>query len=243
MEKSCWYRDWFNSPYYHLLYNKRDEVEADYFISKLTSHLKLQEGAKVWDLACGKGRHVIALARKGYNVVGTDLSEKSIREAAALNEPRTEFYVHDMRKPFRTNYFDCVLNLFTSIGYFENKEDNLHVFKTAWLALKPGGRFIIDFFNAEKVSRSIVPHYVEQRGNITFSIDKKIENKVIRKTITFEHIGKQHQYEENVSLLEKEDFENFASRSNFSAREVFGNYNLQPFDKNGSDRLIMIFKK
>jgi len=243
MDKVCWFKDWFNSPYYHLLYNKRDDREADFFISNLVNYLQLPREAKIWDLACGKGRHSIALAKKGFSVTGTDLSEKSIKEAVSQKEANVEFFIHDMRKPFRINYFDCVVNLFTSLGYFENNNDNFKVFHNVYLALKPGGIFVVDFFNSRKVKKSLRAHYTEQRGDITFNISKEIINNFIHKKITFAHQDQDHTFEETVALLEKQDFEKFAAKNGFVLEKVFGDYALNPFDINTSDRLVLIFKK
>jgi len=76
-----WFKDWFNSHYYHLLYQNRDEQEALDFIQKLIAHLNPMPAAKMLDVACGKGRHSKALADYGFDVTGIDLSEESIAEA------------------------------------------------------------------------------------------------------------------------------------------------------------------
>src|SRR4051812_27347081 len=99
-----WFKDWFNSPYYHILYKKRDDKEAQGFMDALAKHLQLNASYKIWDLACGKGRHSIYLNSKGLNVIGTDLSENSIKEALKHSNETLEFYKHDMRTPFRINY-------------------------------------------------------------------------------------------------------------------------------------------
>jgi ubiquinone/menaquinone biosynthesis C-methylase UbiE len=243
MEETCWFEGWFDSPYYHLLYNKRDESEAAFFTENIVNYLNLPPSANIWDIACGKGRHALAMARKGYHVIGTDLSENSIKEALTHKTSHVDFYVHDMRTLFMTNYFDCALNLFTSLGYFKNYTDNFRVFKNVYISLKPGGIFVIDFFNAQKLKNLAPSNYTEQRGNITFNINKQIIDKAIRKKITFEHNNENYYFEENVTLLEKEDFEDFAAKAGFTLEITFGDYALNKFDKTNSDRLILILKK
>jgi SAM-dependent methyltransferase len=243
MNNAEWYVDWFNSSYYHLLYNNRTLDEASLFIDNLCANLQLQPSARLWDNACGKGRHAIALNKKGFHVTGTDLSGNSIREALQNSNATLDFYVHDMRDPFRVNYFDAVLNLFTSIGYFKNFNDNFMVFKNVSQALKPGGYFVIDFFNSEKVEDNFHDNYTEKRGAIDFHIRKKIENNTILKSIDFTHEHKSYHFEEYVSLLKKADFENFASKAGLQLFRVSGNYQLEGFDPQSSDRLILIFKK
>ena len=73
-----WFKDWFNTSYYHTLYKHRDESEAHRFIDHLCAYLKVKKGSKILDLACGKGRHALHLAKKGYQTTGVDLSEESI---------------------------------------------------------------------------------------------------------------------------------------------------------------------
>jgi len=244
MNNAEWFVDWFNSPYYHLLYNNRNDSEANLFIDRLCLELHLQPRAKLWDIACGKGRHAIALNRKGFDVTGTDLSANSISEASEHNSDTLHFFVHDMRLPLRSDYFDAVFNLFTSIGYFKDHKDNYAVFKNVAAALKHNGCFVIDFLNAEKICEaSFQPKYTEQRGDITFVIRKKIVNNAIIKHIEFTDAGKAYYFEESVSLLRKHDFEDFASQAGLSLCHTFGNYQLEPFSEKDSDRLILIFKK
>lgn len=243
MEKAEWYVDWFNSPYYHLLYNNRNFSEANYFIDNLCSNLKLQVNSNIWDLACGKGRHAIALNSKKLRVIGTDLSVNSIREATKSSNPDLEFFVHDMRQPFKVDFFDAVFNLFTSIGYFKDPKDNYLVFENVALSLKKGAVFVVDFFNVKKVLQSFKSDYIEQRGEITFEIKKSIVNNAIVKHIEFNDGEKKYYFEESVSLLQQKDFEDFAKKAGLSLLCNFGNYSFEPFDPETSERLILVFKK
>ena len=52
-----WFKDWFDSPYYHVLYKSRSDDEAKIFIDNLVGHLKFKEDFKFCDMACGRGRH------------------------------------------------------------------------------------------------------------------------------------------------------------------------------------------
>jgi SAM-dependent methyltransferase len=243
MSKAEWFVDWFDSPYYHLLYNHRDYEEAERFISRLCAHLQLKPGARIWDLACGKGRHSLAMNRLGYHVTGTDLSENSIRAASEQSNASLSFVVHDMRLPFRSNEFDAVFNLFTSIGYFENHEDNFLVFRNVNDALKPGGYFVVDFFNSEKVRVSPPVEQLEKRGHVTFDINKRVEGKSVVKKIDFHDKGKHYTFSERVSLLLQEDFLSLASRAGLDHLATFGSYGLEPFMPSSSNRMILIFKK
>ncbi|MBK6522540.1 MAG: class I SAM-dependent methyltransferase [Sphingobacteriaceae bacterium] len=242
-DNSEWFKDWFNSPYYHLLYNNRNNSEANNFIDNLTKYLQLNKDATVWDLACGKGRHSIKLNELGYTVVGTDLSAESIEEASSFANKKLDFFVHDMRTPFRINYFDAVLNLFTSIGYFKDPRDNFGVFQNVYNALDPKGVFVIDFFNATKVKSCLVTNAVEKRGDLEFTISKRLEGNKIIKQIKFADKGKEHNFEESVLMYTLPDLMNYATKAGFVLKDTFGSYNLERFDEQNSDRLIVVFSK
>lgn len=240
-----WFKDWFNSHYYHILYQHRNDTEASDFTERLSAFLHLNKEDRIWDLACGKGRHAIKMAQIGFRVIGTDLAENSIQEANRYANDHLEFFVHDMRRPFRSNYFNVVTNLFTSIGYFQNDTDNYKVFSNVYNALKPGGYFIIDFFNTACVKASLIPEADITRDEITFHIKKRIENKRVIKTISFQENGKTYYFEERVTLLTETDFMAYANAAGLKLLHRFGNYRLEPFSENtnSSDRLILVFQK
>lgn len=238
-----WFSSWFDTPYYHTLYKHRDYSEAAAFIDNITQFLQLPPHANCWDLCCGKGRHSIYLNQKGYRVVGTDLSEKSIIEAGKSANDTLEFYQHDMRHLFRVNYFDAVFNLFTSFGYFENRHDDFNVFHAVERSLKANGVFIFDFLNAVFVKNSLVANTSQTIDGITFHISKRIEGITCVKSIDFTDRGENFHFEERVKLFDKSYFEELAKDCKFSIVNVFGNYNLEQFDLQTSPRLILVLQK
>lgn len=243
MRESEWFEDWFNSKYYFLLYNNRNDEEARRFITNLFQLISSDLKQKVWDMACAKGRHCRVMNELGHEVTGTDLAKESIKAAIELSNAQIEFYTHDMRIPFRINYFNVVVNLFTSLGYFEKLNDNLKVFKNAATSLKSDGFFVVDFLNATKVIANLKPEAIEERPGVTFFIKKKIEGNFVYKTIKFVVNENNYCFEERVALLDKSILINYAEQAGLKLLNVFGSYNLEAFDENNSDRLILVFKK
>lgn len=238
-----WFREWFNSPYYHQLYRHRDEKEAAQFIDELCNFLKLQPGQKVLDAACGKGRHAIQLNTKGLDVTGIDLSEESIHEASAYENDKLHFYMHDMRHLFRTNYYDIVLNLFTSFGYFKTTREDQQTIDCFAKGLVPGGRLVLDYLNTEKAEQDLVNSETKLIEGLEFRITKTIEKDFIVKHIRFSDKGKQYYYKEEVKRLLPADFENYFRHSGLKILHLCGNYQLEPFNKQTSERLIFICQK
>lgn len=244
MEKCDWFSDWFNSPYYHILYGNRDESEAAAFIAKLAAALKMPPASLVLDLACGRGRHAVTLNRLGMHVTGLDLSPESIAFAKKSENDTLEFFEHDMRRPFRINYYDYVLNLFTSFGYFGCKRDNAKVVQAVHSGLKTGGIFVLDFFNGIRVAREIGDgiSLEKEAGGIRFHIRKYLKDGHIRKEIRFQDAGREHLFTEEVQLLLPSDFLQLLG-PHFKNLHLWGNYALDPFDGESSDRCIVVAQK
>ncbi|WP_291092948.1 class I SAM-dependent methyltransferase [Empedobacter sp. UBA6745] len=238
-----WFVKWFNSPYYHILYKNRSLTEAEDFIQKITKYLQLPQQAKVLDLACGKGRHAITLNKLGFDVLGIDLSEESIKYAKQFENEYLKFEKHDMREVYHPNEFDAVFNLFTSFGYFENYEDNFKVFEAVKQQIKSHGIFVLDYLNAEKVVSTMIPYEEKLIDGVLFKITKSVENGFIKKEIDFADKGETFHFEEFVRLIYFNDFKKIYETEGFILDKVFGNYNLDAFDEQTSDRLILVLNK
>jgi len=238
-----WFKEWFNSPYYHLLYKHRDYKDAEFFIDNLFKKINPSIDSKILDLACGKGRHSIYINKKGYNVTGIDLACESIQYAQKYANNNLDFFIHDMRHTFRINYYDYVLNMFTSFGYFINEKDTLDTLKSVYKNLKPNGYFVLDFFNSYKVIQNLVRSETKEVEGIKFLITKKVENGWIYKTIEFNHQGKAYQFKEQVQALELKDFQKYFEQSKLKIVNLYGDYSLNEFNLMGSDRLILIAQK
>tara|TARA_R100000306_G_C4349223_1_gene129230 strand:+ start:280 stop:1011 length:732 start_codon:yes stop_codon:yes gene_type:complete len=242
MEKEIgnWYASWFDTPYYHILYKDRDYEEAATFMKALTHFLDLPPGAKILDLACGKGRHAKYLHQLGYHVTGVDLSPKSIAHAKQFESEHLRFEVHDMCVPYPEK-FDAVFNLFTSFGYFEKEEDNLRTIRAIKSELKKEGFGVIDFLNTEYISENLVPNEIKTVEGIDFYIHRYIRDGYIFKDIRFADSGERFFYTERVKALTLSDFKSYFNEAGVTLRHCFGDYNLNEFNQRNSDRLILIF--
>lgn len=249
MPQKEWFATWFDSPYYHLLYQHRDDNEAQQFLDHLIAKLALVSNAHVLDLACGKGRHSLTLAHKGFTVVGADLAANSITTAeqnrVALGLDNLNFVVHDMRKPLDGQQFDAIFNLFTSFGYFDTLQENQAVCKSIAQMLTSEGLLVIDFLNAYKVCKNLKPSEVVSRDGAQFNIERWHDHKHIFKqievidTIQNTVVGT---FTERVQALSLANFEALLSPY-FEIQATYGSYALDTFNEQDSDRLIIIAKK
>jgi SAM-dependent methyltransferase len=114
------------------------------------------EARRVLDLCCGPGRHTVPLALKGLDVTAVDLSPFLLgraQEHAQKAKVTVEFVLEDMRTFVRPNTFDVAFNLFTSFGYFDERDDDRAVLANVHQSLRPGGVFVVDMMGKEIVSR------------------------------------------------------------------------------------------
>jgi SAM-dependent methyltransferase len=243
MSNKEWFAQWFDSSYYHILYQERDHTEAEQFMSRLMAYLKPSQTAQIVDLACGKGRHAIYLNKLGYQVTGVDLSQQSIAAANEFQSNTLSFEVKDLRKLDYHAEFDLALNLFTSFGYFDSFEVNVQVLEGIHQALKPNGLLLIDFFNCKTVLENLVPSETKHLSGIQFHIEKKLHDHTIVKDIRFTDKGQNYHYQEKVQALSQFDFIDMLQQTGFEIQQTWGNYNLIPFDENNAERLIILAGK
>lgn len=240
-----WYKEWFNSPFYHKLYFERDEEEARNFINKLVDHLHPVPGSRMLDVACGRGRHSKILAEKDFFVTGIDLSPVSILYAKQFEKNNLEFFQHDMRLPFRVNYYDYAFNLFTSFGYFITRREHENAIRTITNSLKSNGTFVIDYLNVHYVEEHFVPKeekvingtlYQIRRWQDETHFYKKI---VIRDISLFSHT----EYTEKVAKYSLGDFNDMLAYHHLQIDVVFGDYQLNSYNVRKTPRLIIVAKK
>tara|TARA_B100001057_G_scaffold108236_1_gene105969 strand:+ start:2703 stop:3422 length:720 start_codon:yes stop_codon:yes gene_type:complete len=233
--------NWFDTPYYSLLYKKRNEKEAQLFIDNILNKINIKTNSKVLDLACGSGRHSKYLEKKGFNVIGVDKSKQNIFIAKKYENEKLKFINQEMTDNINIE-FDAVFNFFTSFGYLDHKY-NYDTIENISKNLKPDGLFIIDFLNHKFIRDNIVVKEEKIIKNIKFNIYRYIKDNCIYKKISFIDNKNEYNFTEKVMLLDFKDFENYFLKNNLKTIDIYGDYKLSSFDINKSPRLIIISKK
>ncbi|MFZ1687827.1 MAG: methyltransferase domain-containing protein [Flavobacteriales bacterium] len=241
MEKA-WFKEWFGTPYYALLYGNRDEQEAKAQVDGALALTGLKPGDHVLDMACGRGRHVRWFTERGMRVTGFDVNADAIT-AARRAAPGADLHVHDMRAPFAEGAFDLVVNLFTSFGYFEKRSDDLLVLRAVHTALKPGGSLLIDFMNTPKVIAGLVAKEERAVGEVRFTMTRRVHEGMVEKSIRVSDRGIKHQYMERVMALTPEEIVSMAEQCGFRVAGRFGDFEGNPYDVERSERFVLWVKR
>ena len=246
MRTKGWFSDWFNSSYYHALYQHRDDTEALQFIHNLIAFLKPKPHATMLDIACGKGRHSKALFDAGFDVTGIDLSPASIDAASTMKTNGLTFSCHDMRETFKANYFDYAFNFFTSFGYFDTHQEHQLAISAMAANLKEEGTLVIDYLNVGVVEENSDNEAVTQIDTLVFYTKKWQDDLFLFKEIRVVDAVSNAVlgvFEERVRKYGLHDFTLFMQKAGLAVTGTFGDYQLGPYNMERSDRLIMVAKK
>jgi SAM-dependent methyltransferase len=245
MVRTEWYKDWFNSTFYHKLYFQRDEKEAQRFLTKLIDHLQPSRESRMLDIACGKGRHSRFLASKGFDVTGIDISFDSIAHAKEYESDNLHFYQHDMRLPSWVNYFDYAFNFFTSFGYFNTRREHDDAVRTIAQSLKTNGVILFDYLNVHYIEERLVHNEVKQIDGTEYEIHRWHDADYFYKRIIVRDkaLEMPMEYTEKVAKFSLGDFTDMFSFQKMQVIEVFGDYDLNSYDVKKTPRLIVIAKK
>ena len=236
-----WYKQWFDSAFYHQLYSNRSEKEATDFIDTLMDELNPPANSKVLDLGCGAGRHAKWLAAKGFNVTGLDLAASSIRSAKRYEKTNLRFAKHDMRDAFGKNHFDYVFNFFTSFGYFKNDEENHKVIRNIYNALKPGGSLVLDYLNVTWCEDRLVTEETKEIDGIVYHISRWSDEKFFYKKIVIENMPAGHsEFVEQVAKFDLNAFEYMFEQNGLKLVKVYGDYQLNEYNTVSSPRMILL---
>lgn len=140
-----WWASYFDEDYLRefepLFHESINRAE----VTRLIEVLELPAGAAILDCPCGQGRHAHLLAEAGFTVMGIDYSMPLLRIARRRGTgKRLRYRREDMRAlpADWTGRFDAVLNLFTSFGFFDDREDDAQVIREFSRVLAPGGQLV-----------------------------------------------------------------------------------------------------
>jgi ubiquinone/menaquinone biosynthesis C-methylase UbiE len=216
---------------------------AENEIHNVIKWLQIAKDDFILDMCCGAGRHSIALAKEQFHVVGLDLSKtlltKAQQDAGGLLVP---FVLGDMRAlPFTDSCFNIVLNLFTSFGYFSTDEENQRVLFEITRVLKPGGRFILDYMNPDRIKKNLIPFSKRDEAGMRVTEERYIENEFVCKNICIQNEKGERHYHERVKLYTLEQMEKMMEGANLTISQMYGNFAGEAFNS-GSERMILIGK-
>ena len=229
-----WFRDWFGREYL-ALYPHRDRAEARQAVELLHAATGRGSGARVLDLACGAGRHLVELRRLGYRATGLDLSMPMLA-AARRTADGAALVRGDMRSlPFRASAFDIVTSYFTSFGYFDDERDDLRVLAEIRRVLGAGGWFLLDFMNADHVVANLQKRDRRTVSGVGVVQERRLVEggRIVEKRITIEAADSapRRDFVERVRLYHPDELADMLAETGFAPGPRFGGYDRCAFSR------------
>lgn len=148
-KNDAWYKEGWTLDIKNQSWTEETKKQVDFLITTMN----LTGSERILDLACGFGRHSLEFARRGFSVVGVDITKAYVEDAARQAEIENlsaEFLLMDIRDINFSEEFDVVLNMADgAIGYLENDEENLKIFDIVAKSLRYGGKHVMDIMSAD----------------------------------------------------------------------------------------------
>ena len=221
-----WWEELFNDDFIRTMAKVTDEQIAKE-VDFVEESLAVAKGAMLLDLACGTGRHAIELTRRGYKVVGFDLSLPMLAKAAEEAQERNQklnFVQGDMREMTFEDTFDGIYCWNTSFGFFE-EEKNAQVIQRVHKALKKGGQFMLEVGNRDYIIRQAPSlAWFEGDGCICMdemSIDWITSRMKVKRTMMMDD-GRTKEIDYSVRIYSLHELGRILHESGFRVAEVSG---------------------
>jgi len=241
-----WWRDLYNRQIYFELYEEQDTALAPRQVEEAIQLLRIKPPAKILDVCCGYGRHSIEFAKRGFDVVGVDISQQQIKHAKEIaGNMAISFQIADVRKLNFQNEFDVAINMFLSFGYFQTVDEDIAVLESVFQALKPGGKFLMDFWNREKEIKNFKPTESEKIKDI--NIFKEWEFDYLRGRLNWRNTvifpdGRKEAFEQSIRAYTIVELKQLFERAGFEFNNVYGGLSGEPFSIDSESVIIVASK-
>lgn len=206
------------------------------------------------DLACGTGRHDRILSERGFDVVGLDGS-KELLKIARSKDKKTKYVQADLRQFSFADKAKCAFSLWESYNYLSQPKDIHAFFASCYEALDEGGILILDSRNFFK--KGLPKHKFQERKFITDDyevelyikkrtvLEDKVHEGVFMYFLTNTKTGRQNLVvdQELVRVWRPSELTRLCIEK-FKLIDKYGDFDVEnKYDKDSSDRMILVFKK
>jgi len=237
------------------------DVEHALFQEDLDMYLNYAElcGGAILELACGSGRVLLPLARAGYTVTGVDssaemlaLARQQVRQAGL--DARCTLVQQDIRALQLGRKFRMAFIALGSFAHITTRKEQQQVLQGVRAHLGMGAFCIIDISNADarymedagghvlhqgtwrREDGTILTHFVSPASaedrhllELTHFYDQHRQGGPVQRTVATTHLY----------LFERSEMELLLEQAGFTVKDVYGNYDLSPFQLE-SPRMIFI---
>lgn len=245
-------KEWFDDDsfwreLYPFMFPEKRIADADEQVTKVLA-LTRPAGKSVLDLCCGPGRCSIALAKKGFRVTGVDRTTCLLNKARAKAKAthlQIEWVQEDMRDFVRPRAFAFVISMFTSFGYFDNKQDDMTVLQNMFTSLQPGGACLIEMLGKERLARILQPTISTVMPDGTLLVERHEifdDWTRVRNEWLLIRDGRTRSFKFHHTIYSGQELRDRMERAGFAAVKLYGNLDGDEYGPN-AERLIAIGRR
>lgn len=229
-----WWNDFFTGLVAESIRRMSSDTQTLLETDFLVQSLELAPGASILDVPCGNGRLSLALASRGYNVTGVDISSDLLDDAhrsAREKHLSASFERRDMRDLPWTGTFDRAFCFGNSFGYFDDKENGTFL-RAIHDVLKPGGRFVLETrLVAESVFLQVQSRRWYPMGDLIFLHDTRYEPHTSQLFSTYILLqnGREERKEAVYQVYTCRELVSRFKEAGFGRVETYGSLKREPF--------------
>lgn len=245
--------EWFESEdfwttYGPIMYDDNLWAEAPDVADYVCKIAGLKKGSKVLDAACGIGRISVELAERGLEVTGVDITSSVLEAAKDMAESqklKIDFIQQDLRDFCRKDYFDCAINLYTSFGYCDSKEDDYKILKNIALSLKKDGIFIMECVSRETAIMYFTKGEQFERAGFTVNTEFSVKGAwegLCSKWILTDKDNHKIEHEYTQRLYSAPQLRDKLLECGFTSAQVYGDFDYSPYNENARTMILVARK-
>ena len=245
-------REWFEDEsfwrvMYPYMFDEQRFAAADEQVRKILKLTGIRRGA-VLDLCCGPGRHSVALAKRGFQVTGVDRTRFLLNKArrhAKSRRAKVEFVHSDMREFVRPGAFRLAINLFTSFGYFDKKDDDRRAARNIFESLQAGGVCVIDVMGKERLAKIMQSSGVTRHadGSLLVQMHEIFDDWTrIRNEWILLKGNRVRRFKFHHTIYSGQELRDLLGQAGFAEVKLYGGFEGQPYGPDAG-RLVAVARK
>ncbi|MCR5218934.1 class I SAM-dependent methyltransferase [Treponema sp.] len=248
MKKEWFQNDDFWVNYGPIMFDEAHWAEAAGTAGEIKKIAGLKNGDKILDACCALGRISVELALLNLNVTGVDITQPFLDCAADTAEDegvKLNLVNCDMREFKIDSKFDCAINVYNSFGYCDSKEDDYKIISSIYDSLKEGGSFILECISRETAIRWFTEGEWFERAGKTVLTEFKPTGAwegLSSRWILIDKNGQRMEHTFIQRLYSAAELRDKLLETGFSSAEVYGGFDLSPYDYNAKTMVIVARK-
>lgn len=243
------YADWAQSyDKFGAITEINEEEEA--FLASVFSKYKVKNAL---DCACGTGPHLYLLSKLGVDVCGSDYSEAMLK-ACEENLSREGIDMTLKKADFRyleqvwVEKYDAVLCMTQSIAHLHIREDLVTAFKSMRERLNDGGVLIMTQGTThltlqDRFRFDLVVNNQDFSRVFSRDIGEGFQTINILDIYHSDRVNKMETNSVHIKIILDDEYESLLTEAGFSKVNIYGGYDMEPYDSEKSWKLIVVAER